>query len=179
MKKKLLMWVAFLGLGMSSAVAQNYNNWAIGVKVGEPVGLNVRKYFDSGRKNFDLNFGTYGFLWGATRSHNNKPYYKSQTGLMVQGIFHWNNQLGAAERFQVYYGFGGQINSRKRVPPVSNNVPEKHISLGGVANTGMEYSLPNNDLSIFAELGLYAEIAPKPLFIHIPANVGIRLNLLK
>jgi len=177
MNKKLLLIVAFLGIGISSTFAQNDNNWAIGLKVGEPVGLNLRKYFDSGTKNVDVNFGTYGFLWGSTRQYNNKAYYKNQTGLMVQGIFHWNKQMGSAERFQVYYGFGGQVNSRKTVPPTSNNVAEAHISLGGVLNGGMEYSLPDNDLSIFADFGLYVQIAPKPLFMAIPAGVGVRLNL--
>lgn len=176
MNKKLLLIVAFLGIGISSSFAQNYNNWAVGLKVGEPVGLNVRKYFDSGSKNVDINFGTYGFLWGRVRDYNNKPYYE-QTGLMVQGIFHWNKQLGAAERFQVYYGFGGQVNSRKTVPPVGNNIAQKQISLGGVVNGGLEFSLPDNDLSIFADLGLYVELAPKILYMAVPGSVGVRLNI--
>jgi len=176
MNKKLLLIVAFLGIGISTSFAQNYNNWAIGLKVGEPVGLNLRKYFDGGSKNVDINFGTYGFLWGRKRDYNNKAYY-DQAGLMVQGIFHWNKQLGAAERFQVYYGFGGQVNSRKTVPPVGNNIAQKQISLGAVVNGGLEFSLPDNDLSIFADLGLYAELAPKILLTAVPASVGVRLNI--
>lgn len=177
MNKKLLLVVAFLGIGIGTSFAQNYNNWAIGLKVGEPVGLNLRKYFDDGTKNVDVNFGTYGFLWGRTRNYNGKEYYKDHTGLMVQGIFHWNKQLGTAERFQVYYGFGGQVNSRRTVPPTSNNVAEKHISLGGVLNGGLEYSLPDNDLSIFIDFGLYTELAPKILFMAVPASAGVRLNI--
>lgn len=177
MNRKLLLIVAFLGIGISTSFAQNYNNWAVGLKVGEPVGLNVRKYFDSGSKNVDINFGTYGFLWGGTRHYNNKEYYRRQAGVMVQGIFHWNKQLGAAERFQVYYGFGGQVNSRKTVPPVGNNVAEAKISLGAVINGGMEYSLPDNDLSLFVDLGLYTELAPKILFMAVPASAGVRLNI--
>ncbi|MCY1376659.1 hypothetical protein D9M69_641680 [compost metagenome] len=96
---------------------------------------------------------------------------------MVQGIFHWNKQLGSAERFQVYYGFGGQVNSRKTVPPVGNNIAQKQISLGAVVNGGMEFSLPDNDLSLFVDLGLYAELAPKILLTSVPASVGVRLNI--
>ncbi len=177
MKKFILAFAVITIAAISETYAQNYNNWAIGVKVGEPIGINVRRYFDSGTKNFDLNFGTFGLLWGGTRSYSNEPYYAGHAGTMLQGIFHWNKQLGSSEKFQVYYGFGGQINSRKTVPKVSNNIPEKHISLGGVANGGLEYSLPDNDLSIFADFGLYVQIAPKPLFMAIPASLGLRLNL--
>ncbi len=164
-------------MGISTSFAQNYNNWAVGLKVGEPLGLNVRKYFDGGSRNLDINFGTYGFLWGTTRSYNGKKYYDKHPGVMVQGIFHWNKQLGSAERFQVYYGFGGQINSRKTALVTGNNVAEPKISLGAVANAGMEYNLPDNDLSIFVDFGLYTELAPKILFLAVPASTGVRLNI--
>lgn len=177
MKKLILIGLIFCGLGISESYAQNYNNWAVGFRVGEPLGLNVRKYFDAGSKNFDLNVGTYGLLWGGHRDYKKSEYYAGHTGMMVQGLFHWNNQLGSTERLQVYYGFGGQINSRKTAPQVSNNVPEKHISLGGVGNAGIEYSLPTNDLSVFFDFGLYTEVAPKPLFMAVNSGVGVRLNI--
>lgn len=176
--KKLIVFVFLLtGAGLTQTFAQNYDNWAVGFRVGEPIGLNVRKYFAAGSKNMDINVGTYGLLWGGHREYKKSDYYVGHTGLMVQGIFHWNKQLGSLERFQVYYGIGGQINSRKTAPQVSNNVPEKHISLGGVGNAGLEFKLNASDLSAFADMGLYAEVAPKPLFLHVTGGVGLRLNI--
>ncbi len=177
MKKTILLIALFTAIGATKSMAQNYNNWAVGLRVGEPLGLNIRKYFDSGTKNFDVNIGTYGLLWGGNRMYRKEAYYIGHTGAMVQGIFHWNKQLGSAERFQAYYGFGGQVNQRKTAPKVSNNVPEKHISLGAVVNGGLEYSLPDNDLSIFVDLGLYSELAPKILFTNVNSGIGVRLNL--
>lgn len=177
MKKVFLFIALFIGLGLTESIAQNYNNWSLGLRVGEPLGVNIRKYFDSGTKNFDINIGTYGLLWGGHRTYRKEDYYIGHTGAMVQGIFHWNKQLGSAERFQVYYGFGGQVNQRKTAPKVTNNIPEKHISLGAVVNGGLEYSLPNNDLSIFTDLGFYGELAPKILYTTVNAGVGVRLNL--
>lgn len=178
MKKIILFIALFVGLGATESMAQNYNNWAVGLRVGEPLGLNVRKYFDSGTKNFDINVGTYGLLWGGDRMYRKAAYYQDNpAGLMVQGIFHWNKQLGSSEKFQVYYGFGGQVNQRKRNTVVGNNIAEKHISLGAVINGGLEYSLPDNNLSIFADLGLYNELAPKIFFMHVNSGIGLRLNL--
>lgn len=177
MKAKLFGIACILFLGINDALAQNYDNWAVGFRVGEPLGLNIRKYFDSGNKNFDVNIGTYGLLWGNSRHYRKDDYYTNQAGGMIQGIFHWNKQLGASENFQVYYGFGGQINSRKTALPIGNTVAERKLSLGGVGNAGLEFPLPNQDLSIFTDFGLYAEIAPKFLFSAINAGVGVRLNI--
>lgn len=176
MKKLVFFGLVFLGLGLGEAAAQNYNNWAVGVKVGEPLGLNIRKYFGDGTKNFDVNVGSYGLLWGTKRNYRNDRYYE-QAGVMVQGIFHFNNQIGSSQRMQVYYGFGGQVNQRRRPALEVNNVGEKHISLGGVVNSGLEYSLPSNGLGIFGEVGGYVEVAPKPFFVAANINVGVRMNL--
>lgn len=179
MKKRFLILTILLGIGVVPVFSQNYDNWAIGVKVGEPIGLNVRKYFDSGTKNFDVNVGTYGLLWGGTRKYAGNPYYVGTAGFMLQGIFHWNKQLGSSERFQVYYGFGGQLNSRKTARVVGNNSSIRERTIGGVGNAGIEYSLPDNDLSLFVDGGVYVELIGKPLFMAVPASVGLRLNLSK
>lgn len=177
MKKIVLSTLFLLGFGLAETFAQNYNNWAIGARVGEPLGLNLRKYFAGGSKSFDVNVGTYGLLWGGTRKYNGDYYYEGSTGLMVQGIHFWNKPLGIQERWQVYYGFGGQINSRKRPLVTGNRVANKDLSIGVVGSAGIEHRLPNNNLSIFLDGGLYFELIKKPLFTAVPASIGVRINI--
>lgn len=177
MKKGFLFLTCILFLGLSESFAQNYNNWAVGFRVGEPIGINVRKYFAEGTRNFDVNIGTYGLLWGNHREYQGGTYY-DQAGWMIQGIYHWNKEFGSNDRSQFYYGFGGQINQRRRPPESGNRTGHKTTSLGGAGNVGLEFGLPSNDdLSFFMDGGVYIEALPKILFLAPTASVGLRLKL--
>lgn len=166
--------LAFVALP-KQALAQ-YNNWAFGFRIGEPSGVNIRKYF--GEKHaFDVNVGTYGGLYGNNRAYRS-GYYKT-VGLSVQGHFLWHDRLFGNDNIRGYYGFGGQINSRRYYPDrfAATNDYESAIALGGSAVAGLEYFVPNKQYSIFAELGLYAEVLPAPLFFSLSSGIGIRFNL--
>jgi hypothetical protein len=156
-------------------VAQ-YNNWAFGFRLGEPSGVNVRKYFGENHA-FDINIGTYGGLYGNNRSYRS-GFYKT-VGLSVQGHYLWHNRILNNDNIRAYYGFGGQINSRRYYPDrfAATNDFESAIALGGSAVGGLEYFVPNKQYSIFAEFGLYAEVVPAPLFFSVSSGLGIRFNL--
>ncbi|MEZ0538815.1 hypothetical protein [Fibrella arboris] len=158
------------------AVAQ-YNNWAFGFRIGEPSGLNIRKYFGENHA-FDLNIGTYGGLYGQNRLYRSGSY--KTVGLSVQGHYLWHDRVLGNDNIRGYYGFGGQINSRRYYPEFRANSPDPYesaIALGGSAVAGLEYFVPNKQYSIFAELGLYAEVLPSPLFLSVSSGLGIRFNL--
>jgi hypothetical protein len=178
MKKKFvfILIVTLLSIGNSSA--QYENNWAVGLKVGEPLGLNIRKYFSYGNRVFDLNVGSFGFLYGRERKYRAKEIYNS-AGVMVQGLYHFHRTLGKSEKLRVYYGFGGQINSRNRPSERGERDSFRVISLGPAVNSGIELSIPENDLSVFLDAGGYVEIAPKPFFIAPNINIGLRINIIK
>jgi hypothetical protein len=178
MKKKNILLLTFLLICSLQTWAQNDNNWAIGLKVGEPLGVNLRKYFSYGERAFDLNVGSYGFLYGANRNYRKKKIYES-AGVMIQGLYHWHNTMGKKENLHYYYGFGGQINSRNRPPEVGVRDAFRVVSFGSAANTGLEYRIPENDLGVFLDAGGYLEIAPKPFFLNAQINLGLRLNLVK
>jgi hypothetical protein len=181
MKKQLTLFVLVI-VTTFSASAQYDNNWALGLRVGEPLGINVRKYFAQGERAFDVNIGTYGFLYGRDRSYGrgqNKGEYKS-AGLMVQGVYSWLWSPGAGDMFHFSYGFGGQINNRDHYLDKLIGVREdkvKKLSLGPTAVAGIEVSLPNNDLAIFLDGGAYLEALPTPLFGNWQVSGGVRLNL--
>lgn len=181
MKNKFYLLVFFLVVGASdSLMAQYDNNWAIGFRAGEPLGVNVRKYFDSGYRAFDVNVGTYGFIYGRQRRYN-KGYYKT-AGLMIQGIYSWHTALFNRDWLHAYYGFGGQINSRNHYPDSrigQLDDTERKISLGPTAAAGLEFKIPNQDLAIFIDGGAYLEVLPAPLFFNWQGSAGVRLNLIR
>jgi hypothetical protein len=178
---KKLLFLFFFSLGLSSVTyAQYQSNWAVGLRVGEPLGLNIRKYYEEGGKTFDVNIGTYGFLYGKRKDYW-KGEYKS-AGLMVQGIKSWHHSVFYKENFHVYYGFGGQINQRNYFPDSrigQRDDSEKKISLGPAVATGFEVRLPNNDLGIFIDAGGYLELLPDFFFPNLQISCVVRLNLIR
>ena len=157
------------------AVAQ-YNNWAFGVRLGEPSGVNIRKYFGENHA-FDLNVGTYGGLYGTNRSYRSGNY--RTFGISIQGHYLWHTELFGKDNLRGYYGFGGQINSRRYFPDrfAATKDYENALALGGSAVAGLEYFVPNKPYSVFFEMGLYAEVLPAPLFMSVSSGIGLRFNL--
>lgn len=181
MKKQLVSTFLFL-MTSATAFSQYDYNWALGLRVGEPLGVNVRKYFAFGERAFDVNIGTYGFLYGRERSYGrgqNSGQYKS-AGLMIQGIYSWIWSPGRGDLLHLSYGFGGQINNRDHYLDNLIGVREdkvKKLSLGPAVVGGLEVNLPNNDLAIFLDGGGYLEALPTPFFGNWQISGGVRLNL--
>ncbi|WP_420149712.1 hypothetical protein [Spirosoma sp.] len=172
-----LLWVTTLALlswliTPATASAQ-YSNWSIGARIGEPSGINIRKYFGD-KHAFDLNIGTYGGLYGTRRSYRVGEY--KSVGLTFQGHFLWHTALTKSESIRAYYGFGGQINNRKYYPPRLNGEYENALSIGGSGIGGLEFFPAGKPFSIFLETGLYVELLQAPFFLSLNSGVGLRYN---
>jgi hypothetical protein len=180
MKKLLFLVISVLILSsINTAQAQYDYNWAVGFRIGEPLGFNLRKYFQNGDRAFDVNIGTYGLLYNNDRRYNNGEY--KTAGLMIQGIYLYHHSLFGKDWGHVYYGYGGQINSRKHFPDAWRNESIKSvskISLGPTGTAGVEFKLPNN-LAFFLDGGVYIEALPSPFFLNGQVSGGIRVNLVK
>ncbi len=145
-------------------------SWAIGFRIGEPLGVNLRKYFGENHA-IDVNAGAYGGLWGVNRKYGDGRY--KNAGLLVNANYLWLTGTG---RFRPYYGFGGQITSRRSYPDRLNGGYEKRLGVGGSGVAGVEYFLASSPASLFADVGLYAELLPNPFFFHVQGGVGARFN---
>ena len=180
MKKSIILVVVIVLIFSHDISAQYTDNVAVGLRIGEPLGINVRKYFQYGDKAFDVNFGTYGFLYGKDRSYRKGAYSKS--GLMVQGIYSWHYSIGSGDALKAYYGFGGQFNFREYVSEENligtRQNGDKQLSMGPTVNAGVEYNLPGNDIGVFIDAGGYAELAPGFLFMHPQFSAGVRVNII-
>ncbi len=178
MYKSLLIAIVALTLGLlpvSRAVAQ-YNNWAVGFRLGEPSGINIRKYFRDTHA-FDINIGSYGGLYGNSRDYRQGRY--RSIGLTLQGHYLWHTRLFGKDTFRAYYGFGGQVNRRRYYPDNLKGQQTEYVSetsLGGSAVAGLEYFVPDKPFSVFLETGLYVEVIPAPLFMNLQSGLGIRYN---
>jgi hypothetical protein len=173
--KKTVLPILFFLLVTGSVQAQ-YQNWAVGFRVGEPSGVNVRKYFGTNHA-FDVNIGTYGGLYGNGRAYR-AGRYKS-VGLAIQGHYLWHTELFNRPEFMGYYGFGGQINVRNYFPDNLANQPVNNVSetsLGGSGVAGVEYFVPSKAYSVFLETGLYLELLPVPFYVNIQSGLGLRFN---
>ncbi|MEI7581805.1 hypothetical protein [Runella sp.] len=176
MKNKLFLTVLLSAFSLFPLFAQ-YNNWAIGFQLGEPSGINARKYFGD-NKAFDVSVGTYGLFYGRDRKYG-KGYYQN-AGFSLRANYLWHTALFKKEQVRVYYGFGGQINSRRyyfesKNAPGQNESDDK-ISLGGTGLAGAEYFVDSSPLSLFLETGLYVELISKPFFLHPQVSLGVRFN---
>jgi hypothetical protein len=170
--KKIFTSLVFVFIISFSAFSQE-KNWAFGARIGEPAGLNIRKYMNEHA--LDINIGSYGGLWGKNRNYR-KGQYKNM-GLAVNVNYLWHGNLFKSETAKYYYGFGAQFNNRKYYPTdqkLAQGVAS--LSVGGNATAGLEFFLKDSPLSIFAETGTYIEVLPATLFWHVQGGAGVKYN---
>lgn len=170
MKKQLLTILLLLGVTVASAQTQQ---WAIGFKLGEPTGVNLRKYGDNNA--LDVTIGTYGGLLGMDRLYRNGTY--RNVGVMLNATYLWYTPL-LSERLTAYTGVGAQLNSRRYYPDKFSSVDAytNNISIGPSAMAGLEYFSPRGSSSYFIEGGSYVELLPAFLFVSPQISAGIRHN---
>ena len=171
MKKSHFITIIFIFISISAFSQEK--SWAVGARIGEPSGLNIRKYFDE--RAFEINIGTYGGIWGQNRGYRKGTY--NSVGLAVNMNYLWHGNLFKKETAKYYYGIGAQFNNRKYFPKdqkLAQGVAT--LSIGGNALAGLEFYVPDSPLSIFLEAGTYVEILPSPIFMHIQSGVGARFN---
>jgi hypothetical protein len=173
MKKLALSIICTFCFGIAQA---QYDNWAVGFKLGEPTGVNIRKYFNNIHA-LDVTIGTYGGVLSNDRKYRGDEGIYKNAGVSVQVHYLWHTPVFNSETVHVYYGIGGQVNSRRSYPKRLNGNYEKDISLGGSALAGFEYYIPDNRISVFLEGGTYVELLPRPFYLSPNISAGIRFNL--
>ena len=174
MKKNFL--IILLVISYLSTKAQE-KNWAIGAKIGDPAGLNIRHYLNNDQNAIEINVGVYGALWGLRSNYKSGSF--DGAGLSFSGLYLWHNEM--SRRFKNYYGFGAQFTSRSYYENKTlNGIPYKDqtpaTGLGGLGQVGLEYFLQSSPISIFGEVGAYVELVPSLLYFHPQGGIGARLN---
>jgi hypothetical protein len=151
MKKYFLtaLFVCFISI----AFAQD-GNWGIGLRLGEPSGITLKRYM--GANAWDLTVGspTYG-----------RGGYAAG-GLSVMFNYLWHNDFQGADGLQWYYGLGGNLHSRRYLVYDARRarVYDTRFALGVDGAIGLEWFIPGAPFSI------YGDIVPS---IEIIPNVGL------
>jgi hypothetical protein len=169
--KKLLFLIFLIITSLNSFSQQK--NWAVGGKIGDPIGLNIRHYLSNDKNLVEVNVGVYGGIWGLRGNYKDGAF--DGAGFSFSGLYMWHNEM--TTNLKNYYGFGVQFTSRNWYE-VKNGIRQENpaTGLGGLGQVGLEYFLPSSPISIFLEAGAYVELVPAVLYFHPQGGAGVRLN---
>jgi hypothetical protein len=191
MKKTILSLVLLLSLFVTAQAQRRSSgssrNWAVGLRLGDPAGLNVRKYL--GNNAIEVNLGSTGTFYGREANYT----YRGYGGYRASGIALGVNYIGqksisSVEGLEWYWGLGGQLSSRRFYYHYNDDFYKKYgynytygyyenrVSLGANALVGLEWTIPSTPISLFTDLGLHLEIAPSPFWYYLPLGIGGRFN---
>ena len=166
--KKLLLLICLIIISLSAKSQEK--NWAVGAKIGDPAGLNIRHYLNNDKNAIEFNVGVYGAIWGLRSNYKDGRF--DGAGFSFSGLYLWHNEM--TSNLKNYYGFGAQFTSRSYID--KNNAQIPITGLGGLGQVGLEYFLPSSPVSIFLEAGAYVEFVPAILYLHPQGGLGARLN---
>jgi hypothetical protein len=160
-------------------------NWGIGLKLGDPLGLSIKKY--NGNKAFELNIGR-SYYWGSSyynnyylhdnRFKNNAGYVyvldSRSTPIAIQFRYLIHKDIRALDGLQWYFGAGGQFRYQSlryrywdgvTLDYEYERATDYGIGLDGII--GAEYKFKDLPISIAADVNLYMEIINQP-FLFLP-----------
>lgn len=181
MKKSF--FALLLALGFTTVNAQQ-KQWAIGLRLGEPTGLSVKKYF--GKSNaLDLSLGGWGYVYGG-RNRAYRDGYRSG-GVVLMANYLWQKPIKNAKGLQWYYGLGGQLSStryyydydwdkRGNINYNYDGAYRNNVALGLTVPIGLEWFIPNSPISLFGDVTGYVELFPAPFWINLQGGLGGRFN---
>jgi hypothetical protein len=181
------------------ATSMAQNNWGIGVRLGDPSGLTVKKYakshaweFSLGRTHLFTNRNYYNdryYTWYNGRQfgykeHQMLSYKANALGLQVHYLLH--RPMKDAVGLDWYYGFGGQLrmqqvrydyrykveNGPDWVVVNDQKVTETDLGIDGVI--GLEYKFQDAPVAIFVDATLYMEVVNDPFYFQGQGGLGVR-----
>jgi hypothetical protein len=184
--------IFFLLMVASGAFAQRYTQ-AIGLRLGDPVGLNYRMFgrsgagleFGIGSANYAYRSGYYRDAFDNRSRFNNATYdfHRVNSSILLQGRYFQQSKLNANidGRLDWFWGIGAAFRSTKvdytyRLDGIQHRETVTDIDLGPEGLIGLEYMFPRSPISVFAEVSLMLEIADAPGNLFMLGGVGVRYN---
>jgi len=202
---KRIFLLSFVLCMVQSLFAQD-NDLAIGLRVGDPLGLTVKKFM--GKSALELNVGrTYMFY---SRSHEKYFYdwykgkkygyseieyrsYKRSTPLTIQLHYYLQNPINNfagedTEGLGWYVGGGLQFRSQTyrydyRYKPTSGSnwvyvegERVTDIDFGVDGTIGLEYKFEDLPISIMGDINLFLELVDNPA-LWLQGSIGVRFHL--
>lgn len=190
--KKLLVVLIFIITNNIAGMAQR-PNWGIGLRVGDPLGITVKRYIQQD-KAWEFNLGRSGFYGynyqKAFRRYDRfdgyeyrSHYLNSALSIQLHYLIHKDLRLAEAPGLDWYYGVGGQLRSynvnyeyqvRRGNGWEVDRDRITDIDLGVDGIIGLEYSWREVPLTVFADVNLFVEIIDAPFFLYLQGGAGVR-----
>ncbi|MFN3402557.1 MAG: SH3 domain-containing protein [Cytophagaceae bacterium] len=178
-------------------------NWGIGLRLGDPTGLTIKKYLEKSALEFSIGRGYmfYGDRYyhrGFDRRYDhyyyNHPhyerfeyrYYSASFPLAVQLHYVFQNNFAGVDNLYWYAGFGGQFRYQSYTYHYrykywgnpywyegSESYTDIDIGVDGVF--GMEFFIPRSNISVFADVTIFTELADSFQFWPM-GGIGGRFN---
>lgn len=189
----LIMVSLSYGQKRSSTPAKN---WGVGVKIGDPLGLTLKKY--NGNKAFEFIIGRT-YYWGRYdygyhyrhdnrfKNHHRFNYvraydYSTPVALQLRYLVH--KDIKGAPGLQWYLGAGVQFRHQTYyyeyydgwTPPYYFAVKETDIGIGPEAVVGVEYTFKDVPISLGLDLNLYVEFVDRPFLFLLQGGLAARYN---
>ncbi len=161
MKHSLYAFITFvLFLFAAGTIAQD-RHFGLGIILGEPTGISAKLWVSSATA-FDFGLG---WSVGGDRVGNYKGGYNggSRVHFHMDYLWHWFDAIHSSERFPLYTGVGGRINTGAGY----NN----SIAVRGVI--GIAWLPRQTPIDIFLELVPSLQVVPSTGF-GIDAGLGVR-----
>ncbi len=196
MKCKLFI-VLFLCLTGTVSVAQQNKKWGVGARVGEPLGLTVKKYFST-RHTVELNVGrAWAFDYtdafheqgGYNRDLFEHEWYSNRTSMGVQAHYlrHWQIHPKIMRGMEWYYGGGVQFRrfsadygyreyeqAERQGSWTTHEDRVSYVELGVDGVVGLEYSWRNTPISAFADVNLFLDLMNDLQRPRVQGGLGAR-----
>ena len=176
----------------------------VGVRFGDPSGITVKRYLDDnralelsvGRTHFsyddDWYFRKFG-NWYDNQGfrHRDIDYLGHQRSVPIGVQLHYIIQKELSPNISDldwYYGFGGQARFQSYRYDYRYKIEGERdwlyttgrrtvdFDLGGDVVIGLEYTFPNEAVSLFADATLFMEIIDDPFLFWIQGGIGGRYN---
>jgi hypothetical protein len=153
--------IAFFLLLFSRATVAEDRQFGLGVILGEPTGLSAKLWVSSITA---LDFGL-GWSVGGDRINDYNGGYNgsSRVHLHMDYLWHWFDAIHSSERFPLYTGVGGRINTGAGY--------ENSVAVRGVF--GIAWLPHQTPIDVFLELVPSLEVIPSTGF-GIDAGLGAR-----
>lgn len=182
------------------------NNWGIGIRLGNPSGITIKKYLESD-KSLELSIGrtywSYDDDWYFRRfddwfeeqnfRYRDLDYLDHRRsvpiGIQLHYLIHKEISQNLAG-LDWYYGFGAQIRLQGYRYDYRYKLEDSHdrdwyyetgrrvfdFDIGGDIVVGLEYTFPNTPISLFADVTLFMEIIDDPFLFWAQGGIGGRYN---
>jgi len=170
-------------------------NLAIGVRLGDPLGITVKKYLPQNRA-IELSIGRSSY-WGYNYRdgfYDNDKFsgydyvdYEFHNSISIQAHYLFQKNIPSVKALQWYWGAGPQLRFKKyeyyyRFRDLNGNwVYERqnvtNIDFGGDVVIGLEYRIPKSLLSVFADANLLVEIFDDPFRFYGQGGIGCRYSI--